>query len=60
VGALADRVADTGLDPAVLRADPQHLRDLRTQLERLGVTLAWPDHIRTGNWALDHTPAPVR
>jgi FAD-dependent oxidoreductase family protein len=60
VGALADRIAATGLDPAAVRADPQHLRDLQTQLEGLGVTLAWPDHIRTGDWALDHTPVPQR
>jgi FAD-dependent oxidoreductase family protein len=58
VGALADRVAGTGLDPAMVRADPQHLHDLQAQLKSLGVTLAWPDHIRTGDWALDHTPIP--
>jgi hypothetical protein len=53
VGALADRVALTGLDPAEVRADPRHLRDLQGVLERLGVTLAWPEEIRTGGRAFD-------
>lgn len=58
VGALADRVAATGLDPHQVRADPARLRDLQNVLERLGVTLAWPEEIRSGGPIFDHIPHP--
>ncbi|MEO3876438.1 FAD-dependent oxidoreductase [Nonomuraea sp. B12E4] len=49
VGALAAQVAETLLTPAELRADPASLRRLRERLhDDLGVTLEWPDDVRTG------------
>jgi hypothetical protein len=59
VGALADRVAETALDPREVRADPAHLRALQESLQRLGVTLAWPEEIRTGGPVFDHIPLPT-
>lgn len=67
VGVLAARVAETGLDPAQIRDDAQQLAQLQSVLiERLGLTLAWPEEIRTGGAAFDHVStgpvdgAPVR
>lgn len=52
VGALAAQVAETAQTPAQLRADPASLRRLQRRLrDELGVTLEWPDDIRTGRSA---------
>jgi len=59
VGALADRVAETGLDPREVRADAAQLRGLQTLLERLGANLAWPEEIRAGGPIFDHIPLPA-
>jgi hypothetical protein len=60
VGALAARVAETRLDPRAIRADPEQLRALQDLLETvLGVTLAWPDEIRTGGPVFDQIPLPT-
>jgi FAD dependent oxidoreductase len=60
VGALAHRVAETGRDPRELRADPAQLHALQALLQlHLGVTLAWPDEIRTGGPVFDHIPLPT-
>ncbi|MFC4010057.1 FAD-dependent oxidoreductase [Nonomuraea purpurea] len=49
VGALAAQVAETAQTPARLRADPTSLHRLQRRLrDELGVTLEWPDDIRTG------------
>ncbi len=53
VGALADQVAATGRTPAEVRGDPRQVRVLQALLKDLGVTLAWPDEIRTGSRAFD-------
>ncbi|MEU4539211.1 FAD-dependent oxidoreductase [Streptosporangium sp. NPDC023825] len=57
VGALAARVVETGLDPARIREDPRQLTRLQQVLsEDLGVSLAWPEQIRTGGAAFDRVP----
>ena len=57
VGALVAQVVETGLNPAQIREDPQQLSRLQRVLtDDLGVTLAWPDEIRTGGAAFDRVP----
>ncbi|SDE35329.1 FAD-dependent oxidoreductase [Glycomyces harbinensis] len=57
VGALTARVVATGLNPAQIREDPQQLAQLQRVLtDDLGVTLAWPEEIRTGGPAFDRVP----
>lgn len=49
VGALAAFCADTGDRPADIHADPSRTQQFQRLLtERLGLTLAWPEEIRTG------------
>ena len=60
VGALAARVTETGLDPARIREDPAQLTHLQQLLtSELGITLAWPEEIRTGGAAFDRVPTEV-
>lgn len=48
VGALVAFCLDRGLPPRKVRSDPAHLADYQRLLTgTLGVTLAWPDEIRT-------------
>jgi len=48
VGALVAFCLDRGLPPRKVRNDATHLADYQRLLsDTLGVTLAWPDHIRT-------------
>lgn len=57
-GALAAQVTTTGMTPAEVRNDPEQLAALQNLLtERLGITLRWPEEIRTGGAAFDSMPA---
>ncbi|MDR7381779.1 FAD-dependent oxidoreductase [Promicromonospora iranensis] len=48
VGALVAFCLDRGLPPRKVRSDPERLADYQRLLsDTLGVTLAWPDEIRT-------------
>ncbi|SEB09910.1 FAD-dependent oxidoreductase [Leifsonia sp. 21MFCrub1.1] len=53
IGALAAELADGGGTPAAIRSDPARLSRLQATLrDRLGVTLEWPEGIRTGRIGL--------
>lgn len=57
VGALAAHCRTTRATPQDVRSDPAAVRDLQELLTaRLGLTLAWPEDIRTGAAIQDHVP----
>nr|WP_281243438.1 FAD-dependent oxidoreductase [Jiangella alba] len=57
VGALAARCRATRATPQDVWSDPAAVRDLQEVLTaRLGLTLAWPEDIRTGAAVQDHVP----
>jgi hypothetical protein len=57
VGALAAHCKAAGATPQEVWNDPVAVRDLQEVLtDRLGLSLAWPDDIRTGATLQDHVP----
>jgi hypothetical protein len=57
VGALAAHCRTTGATAQEVWNDPVAVRDLQEVLiDRLGLSLAWPDDIRTGATIQDHVP----
>lgn len=60
VGAVAARAVESGLTPRQVRETGNELAAVQHLLsDRLGVTLAWPEEIRTGAESFDHVPLPA-